>query len=602
MSFIGRKQFSWQKITKAIAWLLLLSLFANIFNVLTLTKPAQAVDASDYMFLFWPSDATCTTPAVPTGWTAVSDNVGEAFYQSFPRGAANYAAPTGSNTHTHTVTITTPSMSSSTIRKSGTGLTGSSATHAMTVNSANVDNQNNVPVFGDLCVIRFNNGIPNGDSAIPDGAVAIFDAAPPAGWSDYSSTFRSGSDRFIRGGTNATGGNNTHGGVGHAVTNIQLTTPDTTTTGVGGSNKSYAPTTHTHTVANQTSDFPDTQPPYRNIYLGQKSGTGNIPNGMLAMFQDIDVSVGHSVAGWTRVSDATQAFNNEFLKVTGTYGGTGGNATHTHTINTTSAAYTAPGSTATTGTLGPISDHVHNVTIALSGADKNLPVHTDVVIAKKQTAFTSLTTTGPYNSLGLEVQIDLVANNYHATDSLNNKYLDYVIFEDTAVPADGKPTAGETYMYKTATDCDTSGQFGAVGPGYTFQNTTFSAASGGGNSPDQKKCPNNNAFPDKATYTVWVRWWDGTSYGFNIYYEKSVTFYSVPTLTEILFMALVGCAVFLGVRTGVIKMRRTPKDKAEPPEPPTPKNNDSHSHQNQHLSRGSTDGINLMNDQRNHDK
>lgn len=554
-----------------IIWILVITILGNFIGALLAPKKAKAVDASDYMLLFWPSSNCADTPS---GWTAVSDGVGEAFYQRFPRGAATYSAAAGGNTaHTHTATVTTTAVTAgATIRRSGANA-GASSSHTHTANTASVDSPANssVPLYGDMCVIRYDNGIPHGNSAIPNGAVAIFDAAVPAGWSDYSSTFRNGSDRFIRGGTNATGGNNTHGGTGHSITNVVLNTVNGTTNG-DTSTSTFATTTHTHsgTSAGVTSNTPNTEPPYRKIYIGQKTNAGPIPNAMIAMFEDTDSSVGFSVAGWTRMSDATQDFNNRFLKVTGDYSGTGGATTHTHDAMTATSGARSGTATGRTGTGGPADTHTHDLSISLAdGSNTNLPPYTDVVIAKKQTVMTTLSTDkGSYGG-GETISVSTTVNNYHSTDALNDKYIDAVIFIDAN--ASGAPDAGETYI---TNGCAGSGVWASGN--YTHQNTNVDAAAGG-SANDNWTC-GNSSFPSNTTYTLWARWWDGSSYAYNIYYDKSVTFTSVPTLTEILFVILIGCMVFLGVKTGVIKLKKD-------------KNNDPKSHQNNPKLKRSTDGI-----------
>ncbi len=70
------------------------------------------------------------------------------------------------------------------------------------------------------------------------------------------------------------------------------------------------------------------------------------------------------------------------------------------------------------------------------------------------------------------------------------------------------------------------------------------------------------------------------------------TVFKVPTLTEILFATLVGCAVFLGVRTGVIKLKIQNKEGDNPPAdlPPLP------NHQGE--SQKSNDGITYIRDKK----
>lgn len=67
--------------------------------------------------------------------------------------------------------------------------------------------------------------------------------------------------------------------------------------------------------------------------------------------------------------------------------------------------------------------------------------------------------------------------------------------------------------------------------------------------------------------------------------------YKVPTLSEILFAALVGCAVFLGVRTGVIKFKITKPDDNSGNTPP------NHNHHGEEPQR-SNDGITYIRDKK----
>ena len=548
-----------KRITRAIAWLLVLTIVANIFNAFVAPRTTQAVDASDYMYLFWPTASDCSDK--PSGWTVVSDGAGEAFYDAtdgglFVRGNTSYSRYAGgAPTHTHSGSGSS-TAATSTDRKTAAGSTHNSTTHTHPVTVDSVSSVSSLPQYKELCVIKYDNGIPNGNSAIPSGAVAIFDAAVPSGWSDYSATFGT---NFIRGGAAATGGSNTHQGTGHSVS--------ATLTGVAGTIAKSGTTAnrsslanHTHTFSG-TSNTPDTQPPYIEIYLGQKSSAGPIPNGMIGMFDDTDSSVGFSVAGWTRLSDSGGPFYQRFLKVTGSYGLTGGAAQHSHaqiTGNSSSSASDTGGSGS-----GTIPGHTHPVTIDLAdGTNTNIPPYTNIVIAKKQTDITSLTTdSGSYPTLGQTITVNSTVNNYHASTNLSTTKIDYVFFIDA--DADGQPDAGETYI---TNNCAGSGAWAAGN--YTHQTTGVNVAFGGSTN-DQWSCTNSN-FPQNTTYTLWAEWWDGTSYAYNIYYQKgSVTFTSVPTLTEILFLALVGCAVFLGVRTGVIKIRKNgriePEDIKDPP-------------------------------------
>ncbi len=565
--------------------MVLMTLIVNLVGVfLFLPKKAKAVDASDHIFLFWPTASDCSDK--PSGWTVVSDANGEAFKDAtngylFPRGETNYASNAGGAlNHTHSGSGSS-SAATATDRKTAAGNTHNSTAHTHTVTVDSVSSISSLPQYKELCVIQYDNGIPNGNSAIPNGAVAIFDGAVPSGWSDYSATFGT---NFIRGGVAGTGGSNTHQATGHSVTaTLNGTAGTIAKSGTTASRSSLA--NHTHTTGGSPSDIsntPDTQPPYQTIILGQKSSSGPIPNGMIAMFDDTDSSVGFSVAGWTRLSDSGGPFYQKFLKVTGAYGSPGGTAQHTHSQLTTTSTASAS-DTGGSGT-GTIPGHQHPVVITLAnGTNTNIPPYTNVVIAKKQTVTTTLTTDkGAYGN-SETIAVSTTVTNYHATTALNGKYIDAVIFEDT-VTADGKPTANEKYI---TNGCAGSGLW-ASGL-YTHQNNNVNTAAGGGTANDNWNCSNAN-FPDNTTYTLWMRWYDSTSYAYNIYYEKSVTFTSVPTLTEVLFLALVGCGVFLGVKSGVIKIRKD--NKPEPLEPPKPKDLSNINQISDTHHQGSIDGQN----------
>lgn len=537
-----------KKLTKILIWLLVATLVANILNALTTPKVAQAVDVNDHMFLFW---TNCAAP--PTGWTVVSDDAGEPFYDVangglFPRGAANYSRLAGGAlTHTHSATVATTGNPTGTATRRTTTGTYDSTTHSHT-GSASVDSISTLPAYKNICVIQYTNGIPNGDAAIPNGAVAIFDAAPPAGWNDYSATFGT---NYVRGNSTSggTGGSNTHQGTGHTVSSIVLNATNAGTLTLNSTGATASAQTHTHTVNDQTSDTPNTEPPYVTIILGQKTtAAGPIPNGMIAMFDDTDSSVGFSVAGWTRLSDASGPFDGKFLKVTGAYGSTSGATTHTHAvINATSNAGGGVGVTGTTSQTN-IASHTHSVNITLAvGTNTNIPPYTNVVIAKKQTAITALTTDkAAYPGHGDLITVNSTVNNYHASTNLANTKIDYVIFIDG--DGDGAPDVGETYI--------TNGCAGSAAwaSGNETHQTVGVNVAFGSSTNDSWQCANTN-FPSDTTYTLWAEWWDGTSYAYNIYYQKgSVTFTSVPTLNEILFMILVGLMVFWAYRTGRLKL------------------------------------------------
>ncbi len=584
------KQFG-KWLSRQVAWLLILTIVANVISAFVAPKVAKAVDASDNMYLFW--DGDCTSP--PSGWSTVSDAAGEEFYDTagcggggcgglFPRGGTSYSRLAGGAlNHTHADAGSSSTAATAADRKTAAGNTHNATAHTHTVTLDSVSSVSSLPGYENLCVIKNSSGIPNGNSAIPSGAIAIFDAAVPgANWSDISSNFASGNE-FVRGNSSAggTGGSNTHQATGHTVAaTLNGTAGTIAKSGTTATRSSLA--MHTHT-ASGTSDTPDTQPQYITIILGKATANTAIPNGMIAMFNDTDSSVGFSVAGWTRLSDSGGPFYQRFLKVTGAYGTQNGANQHSHAA--IGATSTASASDVGGSGAGTIPGHQHPVTINLAdGTNTNNPPYTDIVIAKKQTVTTTFTTDQADYGQGETVAVSTTVTNYGGA-ALNDKYIDAVIFEDT-VTADGKPTVGEKWITNGCAGWDADW----AANDYTHQNNNVDAAAAGGTATDNWNCSNAN-FPDITTYTLWMRWYDSASYAYDIYYEKSVTFTSVPTLTEILFMMLVGCAVFLGVRTGAIKFRMKSKDDDNPSSdlPPEP------NHHGEEPQR-SNDGITYIRD------
>lgn len=534
--FLNQFLFSNNRFSKFIVWLILATFVVNLGFWSIPPKKARAADPN--MYLFWVG--TCNDASMPAGWTLVSDGGAEEFNNMFPRGNTAYSAR-AKTTDTHTHTGTGASTASAAGGKpSGAGATyaSTSHTHAVTVNT--VSNVSSLPAYKNMCVIKYS-GIP---TIIPLNAVAIFDTtfggSWPTNWEDYSSTYRNGSDRFIRGGadTTTTGGSNSHTGAGHAVT-ATLDTVTGTVAGTTGTKTAGSPVSHTHTQpASFNSDAPaDTQPQYITVVVGRATANTTIPAHMIAMFDGSSFSS----FGWETVSDNGDDFYLRFPKVTGTYGTKSGADTHHHAqMSGTSTTYT-PATNLASGSGSAQIAHSHPMTVDLAdGTNTNIPPYTDVIFAKKSYDLTVATDSGSYPTLPLTIKVTGTAYNYSNTDLALTK-IDYVIFRDTVTP-DNQPTAGETYMYKTATDCDTSGVWGTDGPGYTFQTTGFAV---GTNSTvvDETEGPGvshsctNSAFPDNATYTLWGKWY--ANGGTPIYDTNYVTFTSIPTLGQVFFVIFV---------------------------------------------------------------
>lgn len=336
----------------------------------------QIAADSTNMLLFWAGEGgTCDSP--PDGWEVVQDG---SFSETFPRGDSSYTASEGGSAdHTHTAKGES-SASSTGLPYDGAVMPGadlSVITHTHSVTVDDVSTSNSLPEYKDLCVIKLSaGGIPSGSEAIPLNAIAIFAAAPPDGWSDYSATFGT---YYIRGNIvpDATGGSNTHDNPGHTVTGSLDADSSTLRRNAGINNASAGG--HTHTFSLQSTDTPSIEPLSQEVILGQKTdAAGPLVTGMIAMFD------GNPGGGWDIKSDASDDFYNKYIKVTGTYQNNDTGATsHNHSqISGASSSYKAALATGKAGLS--IGSHDHPVTIDLEvGTNTNLPPYTDVVIAQK---------------------------------------------------------------------------------------------------------------------------------------------------------------------------------------------------------------------------
>jgi len=328
--------------------------YANNTDELTLTSSAGN------LILFWDG------VSAPTGWTIVSDDGGEDFYERFPRGSASYGSTGGAATHTHTASAgASTSASASMARDSGSTAMGSGA-HTHTLQSSMVGTASNLPSYRNLKVISYDSGIP---TTIPSGAIAIFDGTLPSGWTRYSAQ----DDYFVRGaGSIATGGANTH------THSVEVTTgaPSATVNGKSSSGNVATTSSHTHTGSG-TSASGSNQPPSLTVVLAKATSEAFIPGGMIGMFD------ANPEGGWSVVSGSGGDFNNRFIKGSSSYGTTGGASSHTHTDLTVSLGTTSGTGVVKSGSGATLATDTHTHTIDASfSTDNQLPPYIDVIFAR----------------------------------------------------------------------------------------------------------------------------------------------------------------------------------------------------------------------------
>ncbi len=349
--------------------------------------------------------------AVPSGWTCISCNVGDPLYGKFPRASDSYGATGGTDTGSHTLTYQsqTAGASQSTGESSSGGFYPTNS-HTHTWSNVTSSTDSIIPPYKHLKFISRTN-----PPSIPAGAIALFDASVPSGWTRYSSL----DGTYLRGGPDAnTGGSATHTHTFTATSSVDSGALRDT------ANNTTVATGHSHTIASTALTASSNTPPYIDVIFGQATADTAAPAGMIAFF------TGAVPSGWTTVSGSSSSYYQRMLRGSASFGSTGGSATHNHggsVVGTSGApgnnnlvrsGFSANGST---------SSHTHAVTYTVD-SQNSVPAYIDIVLAK-YTAFTLLDTEvltgslpGPWADLSLSnkdiVSVNGRAVSYNPTDGI----------------------------------------------------------------------------------------------------------------------------------------------------------------------------------------
>lgn len=323
-----------------------------------------ASDATGSMMLYWAG------ANIPAGWTCVSCTGGDVFFQRYIVGSSTAGNNGGAATHTHTASIAVNATANNVVVGAGGGANYVTTAHAHTHNIT-IGTANNLPLYRNLVIIQNNSaGEP---TSIPTGAISAFDAAVPTGWTQYTAQ----NGYYVRGESAAnrgvTGGSNTHT---HTISGTLLATANTANGAAGA--VSIANNTHTHSVSSST--LPNSsEPPYREMILGQLNATSTMPNDVIAMWTDTPPT------DWNSVSGASGILENRFIKAAATYGTTGGATTHAPAdVNgIVSSGSSANNNRGGTGTTRPSAAHTHTVNATGFSSGTLLPLYRSTIFAKR---------------------------------------------------------------------------------------------------------------------------------------------------------------------------------------------------------------------------
>jgi len=211
-----------------------------------------------------------------------------------------------------------------------------------------------------------------GGQSYSGSMMAGFDGSCPGGWSAVSA-LNSG-NYYIRGGTGTVG---TLGGITTHAHSVSLSTGGPSSTeGTHGGGWPGSSVSHTHATT-VTSGSGNNDPPYYNVVFCQASGMPiSQDTSMLGLFPSLP-------SGWTRFT----ALDNRFPRGSSTAGGTGGNATHTHTISGTfgGGATTGVDESQSAGDYVARGDHTHTFSTTSQPAS-SLPAYQTMIYAKPNSA------------------------------------------------------------------------------------------------------------------------------------------------------------------------------------------------------------------------
>lgn len=294
----------------------------------------------------------------PVGWTRASS-----YDSRYLMGSASHGTNGGSSTHAHgSVSGTSGNANSTSSSNNACDQTLSYIT-GHTNTRVDVDTGSTEPAYLDVVYCQR----PNLD--ISSGMIALFDATVPSGWTRFSTL----DSRFPRGAA-------TYGGTGGAATHTNPTIGGYTT-GIsadicvsgadGGGSGAWA---HTHTSLSGNTGSATHTPPYLNMIYGSINANGRVPVKAILPVTELPP------LGWTRFS----ALDTAFPMGAATYGGTGGTASHTHsvtiTLNTVANGRSPRNTVPSNLTSGATHNHTYSST---TSASSNFPAYTTTYYVKK---------------------------------------------------------------------------------------------------------------------------------------------------------------------------------------------------------------------------
>jgi hypothetical protein len=187
-------------------------------------------------------------------------------------------------------------------------------------------------------------------------------------------TANCGGGSYGQNGTANTGGGgaggNHSGGSGIVI--VRYTTPASLSGSIGASS-------HTHTSSATTTSTDSNLPPYLDMVFAKADDTTYVTSDNVVPMTSLPP------LGWNRFTE----LDNKFPRAAETYGGTGGSATHTHTVEISTGGPSATLNAYGSGINFADSTHTHSASVA-TDSQSNLPSYTTVIYSQRNDSQTTI--------------------------------------------------------------------------------------------------------------------------------------------------------------------------------------------------------------------
>lgn len=316
------------------------------------------------------------------------------------------------------------------------------------------------------------------------GTSVVYATGGTGGASTGGGTSTSGAANTGNGGNGANGRSGINGSGGSGIVIIRYLTSQS------GSGV-FASSTHTHTSTSATASSASNIPPYLDMVFAKADTNTYVDE------NNVVITSALPPLGWNRFT----ALDSRFPRGADTYGATGGNATHTHSVSISTGIPSATIEGAGTGSTYADSTHTHSCTTT-SDSSSSLPAYTTVIYAQRKVSL--LTTIGaeelenhPPSALSLLTEGEV---NPTAITDMTPEFS--AIFSDS----DSTSDTGTYYQIQVNTSSDFTGT--------TMWDSTQTAISPELSSGirSQDISYNGTALSEGTTYYWRMKFWDNNSY------------------------------------------------------------------------------------------